>query len=55
MSLKYEFWRDEYWAVNWKHPPLGTFKEYIKENIIMVVLKKANAHSVVICRLIKNK
>ena len=31
----------------------GTFKEYLKQNIITVVLRKANAHSVVICRLIK--
>ena len=28
-------------------------KEYIKRNIITAVLRKANAHSVVICRLIK--
>ena len=31
----------------------GMFKEYIKQNIIMAVLRKANAHSVDICRLIK--
>ena len=31
----------------------GIFKEYLKQNIIMVVLRKANAHSAVICRLIK--
>ena len=30
----------------------GTFKEYIKQNTIMAVLRKANSHSVVICRLI---
>ena len=29
------------------------FKEFIKQNIIMAVLRKANSHSVVICRLIK--
>ena len=29
------------------------FKEYIKQNIIVAVLRKANSHSVVICRLIK--
>ena len=29
------------------------FKEYIKQNIIMAVLRKANSHSVAICRLIK--
>ena len=28
---------------------VGIFKEYIKQNIIMAVLRKANAHSVVIC------
>ena len=27
----------------------------MKQNIITIVLRKANAHSVVICRLIKNK
>ena len=31
----------------------GIFKEYIKQNIIMAVLRKANSHSVAICRLIK--
>ena len=31
----------------------GIFKEYIKQNIIMAVLRKANFHSVAICRLIK--
>ena len=30
----------------------GIFK-YIKQNIIMVVFRKANSYSVVICRLIK--
>ena len=39
---KYGFW------VLW-----GIFKEYIKQNIIMAVLRKANSHSVAICRLIK--
>ena len=29
------------------------FKEYIKQNIIMPVLRKANFHSVAICRWIK--
>ena len=31
----------------------GIFKEYVKQNIITAVSRKANAHSVVICRLIK--
>ena len=31
----------------------GIFKEYLKQNIITAVLRKANAHSVAICRLIK--
>ena len=31
----------------------GIFKEYIKQNIIMIVLREANSHSVVICWLIK--
>ena len=33
----------------------GICKEYIKENIIKAVLRKANAHSVFIYRLIKNR
>ena len=33
----------------------GIFKEYLKQNIITAVLRKANAHSAVICRLIKNQ
>ena len=33
----------------------GIFKECFKQNIITAVLRKANAHSVVICRLIKNQ
>ena len=32
----------------------GIFKEYIKQNIITAMLRKANAHSVVICTFIKN-
>ena len=31
----------------------GIFKEYLKQNIVTAVLRKANAHSVVICRLMK--
>ena len=31
----------------------GIFKKYIKQNIIMAVLRTANSHSVAICRLIK--
>ena len=30
----------------------GKFKEYLKQNIITAVLRKANAHSVIICTLI---
>ena len=33
----------------------GIFKGYIKQNIITAALRKVNAHSVVICRLIKNE
>ena len=29
------------------------FKDYIRQNIFMAVLRKPNAHSVVICKLIK--
>ena len=32
----------------------GRFKEIIKQNIIMAVLRKVNSHSIVICRLTKN-
>ena len=31
------------------------FNKYIKQNIVMVVLRKANIHSVYICRLMKNQ
>ena len=31
------------------------FNEYVKRNIIMAVLRKANFHSVDICRLMKNQ
>ena len=31
------------------------FKEYIEQNIITAVLRKANAHSAIIRRLIKNQ
>ena len=31
----------------------GIFKEYLKQNIITAVLRKANTHSAVICILIK--
>ena len=42
VGKKYGFW--ELWLI---------FKEYIKQNIIMAVLRKANSHSVAICGLIK--
>ena len=53
MSPKSEFWKDSasYTEKNngvwW-----GIFQEYLRQNIT-AVLRKANAHSVVICRLIK--
>ena len=40
---------DEVWLL-WE-----IFKEYIKQNIVMAVLTKANSCSFVICRLIKNQ
>ena len=42
-------------SYTWKNDGVwwGIFKEYLKQNIITAVLRKANAHSVVICRLIK--
>ena len=33
----------------------GIFKEYIRQNIIMVVFREANSHSVDICRMQKNQ
>ena len=33
----------------------GIFNEYIKQNIIMALLRKANFHSVDICRMLKNR
>ena len=33
----------------------GIFEEYLKQNIITAVLRTEDAHSVVICRLIKKK
>ena len=39
---------DRFWLL-W-----GIFNEYIKQNIIMKELRKANFHSVDICRLMKN-
>ena len=38
---------DGFWLI-W-----GVCKDYIKQNIIMAVLRKANSHSVVIFRLIE--
>ena len=57
MSPKSEFWKDGYWAYTEKNNGVwllwGIFKGYLKQNIITGALRKANAHSVVICRLIK--
>ena len=59
MSLKSEFWKNgcSFWYIHRKNNEVwllwGKFKEYLKQNIITAVLRKANAHSVVICRLIK--
>ena len=57
MSPKSEFWKDGYCPYTEKNDGVwllwGIFKEYLKQNIIMAVLRKANTHSVVICRLIK--
>ena len=58
MSSKYKFWCDtdtepttgktaEFWLL-W-----GIFKECIKQNVIIAVLIKVNAHLAVICRMIK--
>ena len=54
---KCEFWGDWYWAFNRKKwlifITVRTFKEYIKQNIDMIVLKRENSHSVDISRLIR--
>ena len=46
-----------YWTFIWKKDVFwslwGIFKNYTKQNVIMAVLRKVNAHSVVICKLIK--
>ena len=55
MSPKWEFWREEY-LLSVQQANMMDFdycEEYIKQNIIMVVLRKANSHSVVIFTLIK--
>ena len=48
-SASYAGKDDRFWLL-W-----GTFKEYIKQNTFTAVLRKTNAHSVVIRRLIKNQ
>ena len=57
MPSKSELWKDGYCVLTVKNDGAwllwGIFKEYLKQNIITAVLRKANAHSVVICRLIK--
>ena len=57
MPSKSELWKDGYCVLIVKNDGAwllwGVFKEYLKQNIITAVLRKANAHSVVICRLIK--
>ena len=57
MSPKSEFWKDGCCANIGKNDGAwllwGTFKEYLKQNIITAVLRKANAHSVLIYRLTK--
>ena len=39
-------WKNDEFSLLW-----GIFKEYIKQNIIMTMLSKANSHSVNICKL----
>ena len=41
-------WKNDEFSLLW-----GIFKEYIKQNIIMAMLREAHSHSVVIWRLIK--
>ena len=57
MLPKCRFWRNGYWVLTGKNYGFwvlwGIFKECIKQNITMAVLRKANSDSVVICRLIK--
>ena len=57
MLPKCGFWRNRYWVFNKKKYGIwvlwGILKEYIKQNIIMAMLRKANSLSVIIYRLIK--
>ena len=58
MSPKSELWKDGYCVLlSYTGKTDGVwweiFKEYLKQNIITAVLRKANAHSAVIYRLIK--
>ena len=59
MSPKCKFWSDETKTSTGKNDGFwllwGIFKEYIKPNIMMALLRKAHSHSIVICRLIKNE
>ena len=41
-------WKNDGFWLLW-----GIFKKYIKQNIIMAVLRKTHSHSIAICRLIK--
>ena len=41
--------RDGFWLLR------GIFNEYMKQNIIMAVLRKENFNSVDICRVMKNQ
>ena len=57
MSPKWEFWREGY-LLSGQQENMMDFDycgEYIKQIIIMAVLKKGNSHSVVICTLIKSQ
>ena len=57
---KSEFWKDGYQLrYTGKNDGVlllwGIFKEYLRQNIITAVVRKANAQSVVICGLIKKQ
>ena len=47
--------REKLMDFNYYHEYLVNINEYIKQSIIMAVLRKANSDSVDICRLMKNQ
>ena len=59
MSPKCEFWRDDTEPLIGKNDRFWLlweiFKDYIQQNVIMAVLRKANSHSIDTFRLVRNR